>query len=85
MNETELAQILRRMYQNAPKGEQKTAIHLFGIKYAEALSSRNVSSTRVAALSGIGDSYYTEINNGMRLAKYVELNERVSAHGLRLP
>ncbi len=83
MDETELAQILRRMYRNAPRGEQKTAIHLFGIKYAAELSLRDVSSTRVAALSGIGDSYNTEINNGIRLAKYVELNERVSAHGLR--
>ena len=84
MNESEPAQILRSMYQNAPIGERKTAIHLFGIKYAEEPSSRDVSSTRVAALSGIGDSYYTEINNDARLAKYVELNDRVSAHGLRL-
>ena len=32
MNETELADILRRMYRNAPRGEKVAAIHLFGIR-----------------------------------------------------
>ena len=82
MNETELAGILRRMYYNAPRGEQSTAIALFGIRYADQLSARSVNINRMVERSGIGDSYYTEVRKGMRLAKYVELNDRVSAHGL---
>ena len=82
MSETELSEILRNMYRNAPRGEQKTAIHLFGIRYAAELTALPVSINAVAKISGIGDSYYTEIRNGMRLAKYVDLNESAAAHGL---
>ena len=34
MTAEELARELRHMYDNAPKGEQNTAVLLFGIKYA---------------------------------------------------
>ena len=82
MNETELAEIMRNMYRNAPQGEQSTALHLFGIRYVAELNAPNVSINRVAELSGVGNSYHTEIRKGMRLAQYVELNDRVTAHGL---
>ena len=82
MNEIELAEILRHMYHNAPRGEQSTALHLFGIRYAAELSTHDVNINRMVERSGIGDSYYTEVRKGMRLAKYVELNDKVAAHGL---
>ena len=85
MNEVELAQRLARMYHNAPRGEQSTAIALFGIRYVADLSARDVNINRVVERSGIGDSYHAEVRKGMRLAKYVELNDKVVAHGLRLP
>ena len=82
MNETELAEILRRMYRNAPNGEQTTAVHLFGIRYVAELSAPNVSINRMVERSGVGKTtYHTEVRKGMRLAKYVELNDR-AAHGL---
>ena len=84
MNETELSEILRRMHRNAPHGEQSTAVHLFGIRYVAELSAPHVSINTVAALAGL-DKWYTEVRKGMRLAKYVELNNRIAAHGLRLP
>ena len=37
MTVEELARELRRMYNNAQKGEQNTAVLLFGIKYAAHL------------------------------------------------
>ena len=61
MNETELAEILRRMHRSAP------------------------SVSRVITLSGISASYLTEVHKGIRLAKHVELNDRIAAYGFRLP
>ena len=82
MNETELAGILRRMHHNAPRGEQSTATHLFGIRYEAELSAPHIIIKRMVERSGVAKSYDTEVHKGMRLAKYVELNDRVSAHGL---
>ena len=76
MNETELVERLRSMYRNAPNREKSTAIHLFGIRYVTDLASLHVSIERVAQLSGVGNSYGTEIRKGMKLAKYVELSDR---------
>ena len=84
MNESELAEIMRRMHRNAPNGERSTAVHLFGIRYVAELSAPNVSINTVSELAGL-DKWYTEVRKGMRLAKYVELNNRIAAHGLRLP
>ena len=85
MNETELAQILQRMYRNAPNGEKSTSLHLFGIRYVTELLAPDISVIGVVERSGVGNSYLTEVHKGIRLAKYVELNERIAAHGLRLP
>lgn len=85
MREDELAQVLRRMYRNAPRGEQSTAIHLFGIRYVAELSEPHISINRMVERSGMGDSYHAEVRKGMRLAQYVELNDRIAAQGLRLP
>ena len=75
MNETELAQILRSTYRRAPYREKATAVVLFGIRYAAELAPRSISVNNVARLSGIGDSYYTQIRHGMRLARHVELKQ----------
>ena len=71
MNIEELAHELRKMYDTAPRGEQVTHIHLFGIKYAAELA--RFAPTSVAERAGIGRAYGTEINKGRNLAKYVEL------------
>ena len=84
MNEPELAEILRRMHRNAPHGERSTAVHLFGIRYVAELSAPHVNINTVADLAGLS-KWYTEVRKGIRLAKYVELNNRIVAHGLRLP
>ena len=82
MTETELAEILRRMYHNAPKGERSTAVHLFGIHYVAELSDPRVNINRMVERSEIGDGYNAQVRNGMRLARYVELTPAVAAHGL---
>lgn len=72
----ELADKLAEMYQNA-KGDKAAMIHLFGIKYADVIrrSGYNagdiIISARLTDGTRIPDSYKTEINKGMNLAKYV--------------
>ncbi len=65
----ELGKILADMYANAPKKEQVTMIHLFGVKYAEDV--QNVGVREVIEQSGIHSTYRTEINKAVKLAKYV--------------
>lgn len=71
MNKTinQLGNILKEMYSNAPKKEQVTMIHLFGVKYAEDI--KNVGIREVIEQSGIRLSYRTELNKAVNLAKYV--------------
>ena len=81
MNVQELADKLREMYETAPKGEQATMIHLFGIKYAADLNG--VSLASVIEHSGLHRSYVTEVNKGRKLAKYVDLKPQVNDNARR--
>lgn len=71
MDSQQLADELGRMYNTAPRGEQVTMIHLFGIKYANEL--RGLGLSDLAEQAGISRSYGTEINKGRNLARYVQL------------
>ncbi|TWT44838.1 hypothetical protein RAS1_12560 [Phycisphaerae bacterium RAS1] len=73
MTVAELASKLRTMYGDALHGEKKTMIHLFGIKYARQIRDSDLSCRDIAVAAGICESYVTEINNGVNLAKYVEI------------
>ncbi|TAJ13774.1 hypothetical protein DMA11_07785 [Marinilabiliaceae bacterium JC017] len=46
-------------------------IHLFGIKYGPLIRRENISVAKLIELSGLNDSYVTELNKGIRLSKYV--------------
>ncbi len=65
----ELGSLLEEMYSNAPKKEQVTMIHLFGVKYAEDI--QKVGIREVIEQSGIHSTYRTELNKAVKLAKYV--------------
>ncbi|MBL7769306.1 MAG: hypothetical protein JNK20_10040 [Flavipsychrobacter sp.] len=69
MTLNQLSSTLKEMYSNAPKKEQVTMVHLFGIKYAEHL--QKIGVREVVQQSGLPISYNTEINKGINLAKYV--------------
>ena len=73
MSEYELGQILKEMYDNAPKGEAVAFIHIFGIKYADIIRDSGYSSANIVDASGLPKSYCTEVTKGMKLSKYVEL------------
>lgn len=66
---SELGHILLEMYKNAPKKEQVTMIHLFGVQFhAEIL---RVGIKEVIEEAGIHSTYRTELNKAVKLAKYV--------------
>lgn len=71
MNIDEAAKILRRAYRRAPEGRQATALHLFGIKYADELAY--IPLKQLVEKAGLSPSYNTELNKGRNLDQYVNL------------
>lgn len=69
MTEKELTTRLAEMYNNAPRGEAATMIHLFGIKYAAEIEQFSIKDIVLGA--GLYESYKTEVRKGMNLARYV--------------
>ncbi|WP_396137271.1 hypothetical protein [Flavobacterium sp.] len=67
----ELGRELREMYLNAPKGDAVAMIHLFGIMYADEISNFENAKNEIIQVSGISQSYITELSKGIKLAKYV--------------
>lgn len=67
----ELGLELREMYLNAPKGDAVAMIHLFGIKYADEIINFENAKNEIIQVSGISQSYITELSKGIKLAKYV--------------
>ncbi|CAH1546227.1 conserved hypothetical protein [Vibrio rotiferianus] len=72
----DFAEVLRAMYQDAPRGEQVLMIHLFGIKFGEIIRTKNISISTLVNEARMSTNYVTELNKGIGLAKYVQLKER---------
>ena len=62
------AKLLRAMYDD-PATDKVVSIHLFGIRYADALDGMPLKE--IAIRAQIPASYQTEIRKGISLAKYV--------------
>ena len=74
MTVDEAARILREMYDAGAtrgRGRMTTAIHLFGIRYADDLSRLSIREILVQAR--LSHTYQTEVNKGIRLAEYVKV------------
>ncbi len=72
MTELELANELKKMYEKGiPLKEQTTMIHLFGIKYAEVIRKNGFIPRNILKYAEVPESYQVEINNGIKLSKYV--------------
>lgn len=67
----ELSCTLRDMYDNAPDRDQVAMVHLFGIKYANEIKREDFSIKEILRNADMPLSYQTEINKGIRLARYV--------------
>jgi len=70
MNAKELGKILKEMYDFAPRGEQVTMIHLFGVKYFQEI--KQFGTREVVLQAGIKSTYSTEVSKAIKLAKYVK-------------
>lgn len=71
MTVNEMAAILKLMYENAPKGDSTTMIHLFGVRYADEIKEADFTPKEILKAAEMSESYQTEINKGVRLSKYV--------------
>ncbi|PHQ94243.1 MAG: hypothetical protein COB39_14000 [Marinosulfonomonas sp.] len=71
MQTSKLAEVFKSRYHKAEKGYAVTAIHLFGIEYADQLKGHNLKE--ICVLADIPISYVTEIYKGIRLAEFVKL------------
>jgi 5-methylcytosine-specific restriction protein B len=72
MSEEELIAILKDLYENAATNEQVASIHLFGIQYANELRGKNLKD--IARKATGKESYFSEINKGIRLKNLLQNN-----------
>lgn len=73
MTINELGKILKDMYDDAQKGEQVAMIQLFGIKFANEIRENEYTPKDILKSVDMPESYQVEINNGIKLAKYVRV------------
>jgi 5-methylcytosine-specific restriction protein B len=66
---------LKKIYNEAEKGEQASMIHMFGIRYALEIKESGAAKKDIAIEAEIGESYGTEINKGVKLSKYVQIKD----------
>ena len=71
MTPEELAGILSEMYRNAPADEAMTMIHLFGVRYADAIHDCGATVPAIVRMSELPNNLHTELYKGIRLARYV--------------
>lgn len=71
MTLNELGSTLRKLYEEAPKGDAVAMIHSFGIRYATEIKASEFSKTDIIRQSGISTSCLTELVKGIKLAEYV--------------
>ena len=76
MNEKGLANELKKRYKKAARNQTILVIDLFGIEYGKLIRTENYSIKQIVQLSGIGESYITEVTKAVKLSKYVVLADQ---------
>jgi 5-methylcytosine-specific restriction protein B len=77
MTINDLARELNEMYNNAPNNEQSLMIRLFGIRFAKEIRNGRITPLEIIKFANehynasLTENYQTEINKGIKLAKYV--------------
>lgn len=72
MTLNELANELYTMYEKA-NGNKTAIIHQFAIKYAKEIRDNGYTPKNILEIANMPESYFAEINNGIKLSKYVEV------------
>ena len=70
-----LAASLKHAYENAPKGKQIAALHVFCLNFADKLKQYNVSAVTLVRLAGLPKSLATEVRKCLVLSEYVNVNK----------
>ncbi len=71
----ELGNTLKEMYEGN-NGDKTAMIHLFAIKYANEIRNNGYTPAEILKVAQMPESYFAEINKGIKLAKYVDVKER---------
>lgn len=75
MTINELGRKLKEMYDGSNR-EKTVMIHLFGIKYADEIRSNGYTPKEILKIAEMPESYFAEINKGIKLSKYVEVKSK---------
>ena len=78
MTVIELGSILKEMYEGS-SGDKTVMIHLFAIKYADEIRGNGYIPREIVKATQMPDSYFAEINKGIKLAKYVDVKDKYRA------
>jgi hypothetical protein len=74
MTVNELGNKLKEMYEGS-KTNKTAMIHLFAIKYAWEIRDNGYTPKEILKIAQMPDSYFAEINKGIKLAKYVDVKD----------
>lgn len=72
MTAYELANILKSMYTSS-RTDKTAMIHLFAVKYAKEIRDNEITPKEILKIAEMPDSYFAEINKGIKLSKYVDV------------
>ncbi len=70
----ELGLRLKDIYEKTEYGQRVAQIHLFGIKYGKYIRAYNISLNEIILFSNINKSYLTELNKGVKLSEFVNVD-----------
>lgn len=77
MTISELGNKLKEMYESSST-EKVAMIHLFSIKYAKEIRDNGYTPKEILEAAEMKESYFAEINKGIKLAKFVEVKAEYS-------
>ena len=75
MTVNELGKTLKKMYE-LPGANKVAMIHLFGIIYGDEMRNLDIKPIEVIKAADMKESYFAEVNKGIKLSKYVELKDQ---------
>lgn len=75
MTVIELGNKLKEMYEGS-NGNKTAMIHLFAIRYAEEIRCNRCTPKEILKVAQMPESYFAEINKGIKLAKYVDIKDK---------
>jgi len=84
MTELLLGNVLKQLYETAPRGLQVASIHTFSIYYADTIEKERLNKKEILRSAGLQESYQTEISKGINLARYVSVKEEFAQYILEI-